>query len=45
MKKTRIKNHVVVGIILHGVESFATDKCRTKYNIGNPINVIKWHLN
>ena len=45
MKKHRIKGNTVVGVIIMGMEFLATDKCRKKYNSGNPITVIKYNLN
>ena len=45
MKKHRIKGNTVVGVIIRGMEFLATDKCRKKYNRGNPITVIKYNLN
>jgi len=34
-----------VGVIINGIEFRATDKCRKLYNQGNPINILKFHLN
>lgn len=45
MKKHRSRNNTVVGVIIMGMEFLATDKCRKKYNRGNPITVIKYYLN
>jgi hypothetical protein len=35
----------VMGVIINGTHFIATDKCRKKYNNGNPIKVLKFNLN
>jgi hypothetical protein len=34
-----------ISVIINGIQSIATNKCRKKYNQGNPINVVKFNLN
>jgi hypothetical protein len=45
IKVTKIRNNTVVGVIVNGIEMLATNKCRTIYNLGNPVRTIKYTLN